>query len=200
MGDDSSSGPARGETLDFNEQSETSDLEPEEEAMGPPDFRATITRGKVTVINWAPYLLRAGPHGQLLRERARAGVTIADLWMTGVPQETWVEGNELHELIVEYLSVANRRHADRALTRWAEAVGYTRLWLPDRLVALDFDHPLGLAHVECSNCGAKWEDSSPDFWAGVRACGRFPSVCQICNGDLPQWAQSSSAGRPGRKK
>jgi hypothetical protein len=167
--------------VDFDELSEIFDLGPEpeeEDGLGPPDFRATIHDKGLTVINWAPYLLGGGPNGELLRGRAAAGVSIADLWVTESPP---------HEVIVKYLAVANLRRADRVLTRWAEAVGYFRLWLPDRMVQLDLSRPLGSARVECPNCGATWEDSGPDFWSSVRESGRFPTLCPICNSDLPQW-------------
>ena len=93
----------------------------------------------------------------MVRERAAAGVTIADMWLNG---------DETAELIVEYLALADRRRADRLLTRWAKAVGYDRLWLPDRLVTFESGRPLGSAQVVCPTCGMVWEDEGPDFWNG----------------------------------
>ncbi len=173
--------------MDFDEIFEMFGIEPEDEDEIPdlPDFRATIRGPRLTVIAWMPHLLTAGPTGALVRERAADGVTIADLWVTE---------SEPSEVIVEYLAVADRRRADRLLGRWAEAVGHSRLWLPDRLVTLDPDRPLGSAKVQCPTCGASWQDGSPDFWENVRKGGRFPASCPICNGDLPQWQW-----RPGRR-
>lgn len=166
--------------MDFDELFEMFGIDPDDEGEAPsvPDFRATIRGSKLTLVGWAPHLLSVGPTGALVRERAHAGVTIADLWVTG---------DEPSEVIVGYLAVADRRRADRLLARWAEAVGHGRLWLPDRLVELDPDRPLGSARVECPTCGAGWQDGSTDFWVNVRQGGRFPSLCPICNGDLPQW-------------
>lgn len=166
--------------MDLNDLDEIFDFEPEEEDEGPdlPDYRATIRENRLTVVGWAPHLLSSGPNAKILAERAEAGVTVADLR---------VPGSGERELLVEYLAVADRRRADRLLARWAESVGHTRVWFPDRLIVLDSHRPLGAAEVECPTCGAGWQDSTPDFWAQVRRCGFFPSLCPICNGDLPQW-------------
>ena len=133
--------------MDINDIFEMFEIDPDdlENEPEPPDFRATIRGSKLTVVGWAPHLLSAGPTGALVRERATDGVTIADLWVTE---------DEPREAIVQYLAIADRRRADRLLGRWAEAVGHSRLWLPDRLVSLDPDRPLGSAKVECPTCGA----------------------------------------------
>ncbi|MBM3668293.1 MAG: hypothetical protein FJW90_12665 [Actinobacteria bacterium] len=173
--------------MDFDEIFEMFGIEPEgeDEAPEPPSFRATIRGSRLMVVAWMPHLLTSGPTGRLVRDRAEDGVTVADLWVTD---------DEPSEVIVEYLAVADRGRADRLLSRWAEAVGHGRLWLPDRLVTLDPDRPLGSAKVECPTCGAGWQDSGADFWENVRNCGRFPALCPICNADLPQWQW-----RPGRR-
>ena len=60
------------------------DEEEEPDHLGPPDFRATIHDGELLVTNWAPYLLNGGgPTHRMVRERAAAGVTIADMWLNG---------------------------------------------------------------------------------------------------------------------
>lgn len=178
--------------MDFDEIFEMFDIEPddegEDEAPDPPTFRATIRGSRLTIVAWMPHLLTQGPVGKLVRERAEHGVTLADLW---------VSDEEPTEAIVRYLAVADRRRADRLLIRWAEAVGHARLWLPDRLIALDPARPLGSAEVECPTCGAGWQDSGPDFWESVRSAGRFPALCPVCNSDLPQWRWRS--GRPRRR-
>ncbi len=167
--------------MDFDEIEDlfNDDREESETTSRPPDFRATIRDGLVTIVNWAPWLLNGGgPSLGLVRDRAKDGVTLADLWLNG---------DDTAEIIVEYLAVADRRRADRLLTRWAESVGYDRLWLPDRLVSFPSGRPLGSARVVCPTCGVTWEDSTPDFWSNVRKSGRFPPLCSICNSDLPQW-------------
>jgi len=173
--------------LDFNEIFEQFGIDPDdiEEAPDPPDFRATMRGRRLMVTSWAPHLFADGPQGNIVRERAENGVTVADLWVT--------EG-EPRELIVGYLAVAERKRADAMLARWAEAVGHSRIWFPDRLLELHSKRPLGTAQVECPNCGGRWSDGSPDFWASVRQMGRFPSLCPICNGDLPQWRWRPAAG------
>src|SRR3954471_18876070 len=91
-----------------------------------PDFRATVAGARVTVIPWMPALVCCGPMAGLLRERERAGVTIADL--------TRVNDREL---VARVLARGGARRAENALVRWAGAAGYTRLWLPSRVVELD---------------------------------------------------------------
>jgi hypothetical protein len=154
------------------------EFEDDDRSPTPPDFRVTIRGRRLMVAPWAPYLLNEGPHGDLVRARAQHGVTIADAWVTG---------EDCKELIVRYLAIADRDRADRQLVRWAESVGHRRIWFPDRLVHLDAGRPLGAAQVECPTCGARWQDGSPGFWEGVRSAGRFPTLCVICHGDLPQW-------------
>ena len=160
---------------------EDADQEPE-----PPDLRITIRSGRVYVEPWAPWLWTEGPVGSLISQRAAAGVTVADAWLTG---------EDDRELIVRYLLVADSGHAGRLLIRWAESVGHRRIWFPDRVMNVEQRRPLGLASVRCPTCGAEWEDGSPGFWEGVRTNGRFPTICVICNGDLPQWKWRPRAHR-----
>ena len=149
------------------------DAEPE-----PPDLRITLRAGQLYVEPWAPWLWTEGPVKGLIRDHAADGVTVADAWLTG---------DDSKELIVRYHVVASRARADRRLIEWAESVGHRRIWFPDRLVAIEQRRPLGIATVRCPTCGAEWCDGSPNFWQGVRGNGRFPTLCVICNGDLPQW-------------
>jgi hypothetical protein len=45
-----------------------------------PDFRATIVRGRLTLVGWHPGLMRpGGPCAKQFRQRGRAGVVVADL-------------------------------------------------------------------------------------------------------------------------
>jgi hypothetical protein len=70
---------------------------------------------------------------------------------------------------------------------WARAVGYRRVWLPDRLVPIDSPAQMGRASVRCPTCRARWRERDPSFWHEVRSSGHFPWVCPVCGGDLPQW-------------
>lgn len=179
--------------MNFDELNDIFDFDLGDEADPPetPDFRATIRAGRLTVIAWSPCLFGEGPNGKLVRDRAADGVTIADLRLVG-------EGPR--ELIVSYLAVADRARADRLLIGWARAVGHARVWLPDRVVALEPDCPLGAARVRCPTCGADWEDSGADFWAQVRRLGQFPNICPICHGDLPQWRWRPTARDATRRR
>lgn len=77
---------------------------------------------------------------------------------------------------------------------WAAAVGFTRVWLPDRVADVGpAAEPLGRAHVRCPTCGLVWHDDTPDFWAAVRAAHSFPGWCAACGGSLPEWRNGRSA-------
>ena len=72
--------------MDFDEIEDlfNDDWEESETTSRPPDFRATIRDGLVTIVNWAPWLLNGGgPSLGLVRDRAKDGVTLADLWLNG---------------------------------------------------------------------------------------------------------------------
>jgi hypothetical protein len=83
------------------------------------------------------------------------------------------------------------REAEEAILRWAPTVGYTRVWLPSRVVDFEAPAPIGRAIVDCPSCGAQWEDGSTSFWARVRANGWFPARCPACGGSLPEWTTVS---------
>lgn len=105
---------------------------------------------------------------------AGEGAAIADLTRLGPG-----------EILVEWI---NGEDAD-ALLEWAQLVGHTRVWLPDRLVDLELTLvPEGRAEVECPTCGAHWSEGEPRFWANVRRWGYFPSFCLGCGGSLPEWS------------
>ncbi|MEA2227843.1 MAG: hypothetical protein QOF04_1473 [Solirubrobacteraceae bacterium] len=143
-----------------------------------PDYRLTVRRGAVRAIDWHPWLATGGPMGMLLRARDRAGVAIADLTVIR-------DGDVAAEALVRFLA-GDRRAAREALGRWAADVGYRRLWLPGEVVELPGPAE-GLAETRCSGCAARFADADPGFWQSVRACGRFPAMCPLCGGDLPQW-------------
>ncbi len=148
----------------------------------PPTYRATILprTGRVSLTGWAPWLARGGALGKLLRERERAGVAIADLSVTGADSD---------EVIARFYSDGGALSASEdALVEWASHVGYRRLWLSDRMVALDpAPEQIGHATVRCPTCRAGWADANPEFWLMVREQGEFPRWCPVCGFELPQW-------------
>jgi hypothetical protein len=137
-----------------------------------------VRRDSVRAIDWTPWLAAGGPMAMLLAARGRAGVAIADLTVVR-------DGDLAAEAIVRFLA-GDGAAARAAITAWARDVGYRRLWLPGALVALPGPAE-GRAETRCSGCAARFADEAPGFWAGVRAAGRFPAMCPLCGGDLPQW-------------
>jgi hypothetical protein len=155
-----------------------------------PTWRATIRRSRLTLTNWAPWLITGGPLGTLLPGRARAGVTIADLTIHGAEQD---------EISVRYLVRAESGdEAQEVLLAWAQRVGYTRVWLPDCvMVELDPDpDQLTRVHVRCDVCLSRWSDGSPDFWLGVRAAKTFPKWCPMCGCEMSQWTEYDDRRKP----
>jgi hypothetical protein len=144
-----------------------------------PDYRVTITKTRLVVNDWAPWLATGGPMGPLLRQRGRAGVAFADLTVLR-------DRDELADELFVDLVVGDSEVARGRLLDWAGAVGYRRVWLPDTVVELDA--PVGgVARVRCETCHARWEDDTEDFWTNVRQLGRFPSGCPLCGDTMPQW-------------
>lgn len=158
---------------DFGDGIETSDQE------GPPDFRASVRDGRVTLLPWFNQVFLGGPTRQLGVALDAAGVSLVDLRMTG-------DGPE-REVTVAFQADGDRRRADRAIARWARAVGYRRIWFPDRVEELEGLPALRPARTTCNACGANWGEDSPDFWQIVTTAGFFPTICPLCGGDLPQW-------------
>lgn len=158
--------------------------------LGEPTYRATIRKGRVMLTGWAGWLAAGGMWNGLLDARARAGVAIADLTLGGEDDS---------EILVRYLSEGrSREDADQALREWAAALGYRRIWFPDYLAELDNDPPVGArAEVRCPTCGARWHDSTADFWQMVREMGSFPKWCVVCGWELPQWEVRPAADTRG---
>jgi len=148
-----------------------------------PDYRATATRGRLTIVQWHPRLVDAGgPSAARLRACGRAGVGIADLTVirdAGLPLD----------VIVSFLCGGHRPGVRDSLVRWATLLGYRRVWFPDGIVDLGGARLLagGVARTRCPTCRTRWEDGDPEFWLWVRRYGLFPTACQFCGGDLPQW-------------
>ncbi len=145
-----------------------------------PSARVVVRDGVVTVTEWQPWLANGGPLGNMFRDRERERIAIADLTAVGESSE---------EVIVRFRAAGRaRRDAEHALIRWAAAVGYRRVWLPDSVVDLEPPPDRRAASVECPTCGADWADADPDFWLSVREGGCFPTTCPLCGGHLPQWS------------
>ncbi len=147
-----------------------------------PEYRATITRNRLVVVGWGPWLWASGPPPELRGRLAGDGVALADLTVIRDPRGL------AHELVVEMLC-GDGPESRAALVRWAPTVGYHRVWLPDEVV--DFgDKALvgGTARTRCRNCRERFAADDPDFWVTVRGMGAFPVACPLCGGDLPQWS------------
>jgi hypothetical protein len=148
---------------------------------GYPDFRVTVAKGRLFLVDWSPALTFGGPPGQLFLGRESAGVAIADVTVAA-------DAAGERDAIVEFLSAGKRAKADGVITEWARATGYRRIWFSDSVVEVGSDPaPIGLATTKCTSCRARFREGSPEFWLGVRDTGRFPSICRLCGGAMPQW-------------
>lgn len=155
-----------------------------------PACRATIVDGTVTLNGWRPNLMDGGPTQAALDRIEQRGVVLADLTRLG---------DEGDELLASFVTRGPAlEDAREALVAWARTVGYRRLWLDDRVVALDGGPAVaGTAVVECPTCRATWSDTRPGFWFGVRENGWFPGFCLACGGSLPEWWVREPAGADG---
>lgn len=156
-----------------------------------PRFRATIAEGVLTLASWHPMLVAPTIGGGIvLRERAAAGVAIADLTVLGEAPE--------RELTVNFVTDPTRsRDAQLLLADWASVCGYTRIWFDEPSV-IDLrgrTEPSSCASTRCPTCAASWEETLPHFWLNVRSAGLFPTQCPVCAGTLPQW-NARPARRP----
>jgi hypothetical protein len=151
-----------------------------------PDYRLTVRRDAVRAIDWNPWLACGGPMAMLLDARGRAGVAIADLTVVR-------DGDLAAEAIVAFLA-GDAPAARVAIVAWAADVGYRRLWLPGEVHELPGPGE-GRAETRCSGCAQRFADAAPVFWESVRAAGRFPAMCPLCGGDLPQWRVTRAGAR-----
>jgi hypothetical protein len=143
-----------------------------------PTCRATIRDGVVTLNPWSRGLRGGGGPEPAGLRTVRAA--LADLHVLG-------EG-EL--IVVPVPRVPWPADAGEAILRWSATAGYRRVWLPGRVVDLGDALPaLGAAAVDCSTCGAHWEDGTVEFWERVRRTGWFPGTCLACGGSLPEWSE-----------
>lgn len=150
-----------------------------------PDYRLTVRRGAVRAIDWNPWLASGGPMGMLLAARGRAGVALADVVVVR-------EGDLATEAIVSFVAGESDSAGD-TVAAWARDVGYRRVWLPNAVVELPGPAE-GRAETRCGGCAARFADATPGFWERVRSAGRFPAMCPLCGGDLPQWRVTREPG------
>ena len=147
-----------------------------------PRFRASVADGELTLVGWHPGLKRMGSVAPMLRVCERRGVAIADLTIEGeVPAE--------RELIVTFLTDGPPADAARrVLVEWAQALAYRRVWFSDEMVDLGCEPAsLGEVRASCPACRSEWSESLPDFWAGARSAGCFPTCCLVCGALMAQW-------------
>ena len=108
----------------------------------------------------------------------------------------WLNGDETAEMIVEYLAVADRRRADRLLTRWAEGgrlrpalasgpAGHVRVRPAARF------RPGGLSNLRRDLGGHE-----PDFWNNVRKLRPLPDPLRSLQ-QRPAAVALAVAGPPG---
>src|SRR3954452_1299535 len=148
-----------------------------------PDFRATITGDRITLVTWHCHLWAPhGPAGEHFRRGSRRRVV-------GALEILRDDDGEPDELIVTVLSGSLTGRPRQRLIDWAATLGYTRAWLPDAIVDLTSEPRRvgGLVEARCPTCRYRCTDGHPDFWAMVRSWGHFPLGCPMCGGDLPQW-------------
>jgi hypothetical protein len=175
--------------MDFDDETFRTDEDDKETPDGPddPDLRATVQRsGAVRVVPWGPWLNSNGPAYTLIAARDRAGITIADLRIIRDDE------GAAREVIVEFHSGGGDTHR-AALSDWAQAVGYRRVWFDDEIIDLE-PGAGGPVTTRCTGCGQRFvEGRSGHFWQHVRHSGAFPTFCPLCGSDLPQWTPGSRA-------
>jgi hypothetical protein len=152
-----------------------------------PDYRATVQRsGAVKMIPWGPWVETSGPAYTLMAARHRAGIAIADLRVIRD------DDGAAREVIVKFHSGGGDTHR-AALSDWAQAVGYRRVWFDDEVIDLEPSAD-GPVTTRCTGCGQRYLDGrSGQFWHHVRRSGAFPYICSLCGSDLPQWTPSPQA-------
>ena len=157
-------------------------------ASSGPNYRATITPRRLTLVMWGPWLAAGVPLLALLRQRGHDEPMLADL---SVLED---DRGIARELVVDVLG-GDSPDGRSSLLYWATAAGYERVWLPDDVVEIGDDSLIGgLARTRCRTCGGRYESSSADFWVTVRCNGAFSVTCSLCGADLPQATVRRRAG------
>ena len=164
------------------------------EALGPefdgiregvpiPIMRAVYAHRRLTVVCGRAGLTDEGSvNGMNFDDRTAAGVSILELGETQAQDGGW-------DLTAGFLADGRREVAERRLLRWAGLVGYSRVWLPDRLVEPPERPPVNsTATVGCTACGHRWHGRGRRFWQMVWSERIFPNVCPLCGVTLAQWS------------
>lgn len=145
------------------------------------DFRATIRKGRVTLVPEDHAMVDGGPLAVMTRAALPPDVSLAKL---SFDEE---EAGDERELDVEFL-VNDTPFARRALKRWAAATRHARVWFGDEVYdppELPLAQPEAVTHCPC--CGLEMRDGSDSFWDMVVGCGFFPPYCFACGASVPQW-------------
>jgi hypothetical protein len=156
--------------------------------FGQPDYRTTLSRDRLSLIPWSPWMLgSAGPANRLLCQGRTA--LLADL--------TVVRDDDLRprEVIISELAKDSGLRLRSAIVDWASLLGYERVWFSDDVIKLDPAAAVAgeLVGTTCATCASEWSDGSPEFWISAQRSGVFPLFCPICGHPVPQWSVLSSS-------
>ncbi len=159
------------------------------------EFRATIRKGRVTLVPGEQPLVEGGALAVLTRAAIPSDVSLANLT---IDED---EDADEREVYVEFLANDNS-YARRTLKRWVTATGHLRAWFADEVFEPDGLPPARReASTSCGCCGLEMRDGSEKFWDMVLDCGFFPPYCFACGVSVPQWMPkplSPSNRRPRR--
>ncbi len=155
-----------------------------ENSAHPPFFRATYVDGRLSmVVRHQHFPDHSFPWAKPLLDYPDSKTVIADL--------TIVRKDGGLELIVEELARAGRPDFKMMLIRWAELLGYKRIWIG--LDVLDLaDEKLSWdtrVTTKCLGCHTEWRADQTGFWMRAREAGAFPNVCALCGQVLPVWEE-----------
>jgi len=156
-----------------------------------PLLRGVIREGALLVAPWHPGLARAVAGAERAEFETRE-TSIVDL----IVFESDGQGREVIARFLFEPPASQQRQAQSVLRDWAEAAGYDRLWLRDRLMSLNSRTAPNVVSIACRSCGAESRSESPDFWSAVYRFGRFPDTCSVCGATMPQWVQQEREPAP----
>ena len=145
------------------------------------EFRATIRKGRVTMVPEDHAMVEGGALAVMTRAALEPDVSLATV---SFDEE---EGADEREVEVAFLA-GDHAFARRAIKRWAAATGHLRVWFDDEVYEPDeLPHARGEAVTYCRTCGLEMRDGSEQFWDMVLDCGFFPPYCFACGASVPQW-------------
>jgi hypothetical protein len=150
-----------------------------------PFSRATVTSGRITLNHWNPFLAAPRPSRPAMLDEA---IYVADMHRLGGPSD---DRSEIALVPVDAPGPVPDFVAPTLLA-WATAVGYARIWLPDVVLDVPDETPVGEARVTCPTCRSRWSNGEEGFFATVRHHGYFPPACHHCGGSLPEWTVDGS--------